>query len=114
MVSVGNSFKGNLAAVLGASRSIETSPVTGISWPTTTTMPWKETKKAKKRAGKIGKGSEKSSPRDLKPMKSALLWESSETPCDLLKGKLQSDLVETSVRAVTSKRKQDDLLLVYL
>lgn len=47
-------------------------------------------------------------------MQSALLWESSETPCDLLKGKLQSDLVETSVRAVTSKKKQDDLLLVYL
>lgn len=47
-------------------------------------------------------------------MKSALIWESSEAPRVLLKGRLQSDLVETSERAVTSKKKQDDLLLVYL
>lgn len=47
-------------------------------------------------------------------MKSALFWESSEAPCVLLKGRLQSDLVETSVRAVTSEKKQDDLLLIYL
>lgn len=77
-----------------------------------TTMPWKETNKAEKRPGEIGKGSEKSLPRDLKPMKSALRRESSEVPCVLLKERLQSDLVETSVRAVTFEKKQDDLLLI--
>lgn len=45
-------------------------------------------------------------------MKSALCRESSEVPCVLLKERLQSDLVETSVRAVTFEKKQDDLLLI--
>lgn len=80
----------------------------------TTTMSWKETDKAEKRAWKIGKGSEKSSPRDLKPMESAVCWESSEAPCVLLKRRLQSDLVEMSRRAVTFEKKQGDLLLIYL
>lgn len=80
----------------------------------TTTMSWKETDKAEKRAWKIGKDSEKSSPRDLKPMESAVCWESSEAPCVLLKGRLQSDLVEMSGRAVTFEKKQGDLLLIYL
>lgn len=80
----------------------------------TTTMSWKETAKAEKRAWKIGKGSEKSSPRDLKPMESTVCWESSEALCVLLKGRLQSDLVEVSGRAVSFEKKQDYLLLIYL
>lgn len=73
-------------------------------------MPWIETNRAEKRAGKSGKDSEKSSPRS----KSALHWESSEAPRVLLKRRLQNDLVETSGRAVTFEKKQDDLLLIYL
>ena len=74
----------------------------------TTTMFWKETNKTEKRAWKIGKGSEKSSPSDLKLRKSALRWELSEAPCVLLKERLQSDLVETFVGAVTFEKKQGD------
>lgn len=59
--ALGNTFKGNLAAVLRASRSIETSPVIGTSRPMATTMPWKGQKKGwenwKRFRKKLTKGS---------------------------------------------------------
>lgn len=56
----------------------------------------------------------KSSPSDVKPRKSALRWGSSEAPYVLLKGRLQCDLVEMSVWAVTFEKKQGDFFLIYL